>query len=67
MFGLFTALLTYVWRDGIKRIEGAMPRELCAERHKALDEKLDDIREDVRWLVRTLRRMNGESDAESGH
>lgn len=64
LVGLFSALVAYVWRDSQKRIEAAMPRELCGERHKALDEKLDEIRGDLRWVVRTLRRMNGESDGE---
>ena len=64
IMGVFTGLIAYVWRDGQKRIEAAMPRELCSERHKALDQKLDEIREDLRWVVRTLRHMNGESDAE---
>jgi hypothetical protein len=64
IMGVFTGLVAYVWRDVQKRIEAAMPRELCAERHKALDEKLDEIREDLRWVVRTLRHMNGEADAE---
>jgi hypothetical protein len=68
LFGLFTGLVAFVWRDTLKRvdkgIDAAMPRELCAERHKALDEKLDEIREDLRWVVRTLRHMNGEADAE---
>lgn len=64
IMGVFTGMAAYLWRDIQKQIEASMPRELCAERHKALDEKLDEIREDLRWVVRTLRQMNGEADAE---
>jgi len=62
MMGLFTALVAYVWRDTQKRIEAAMPRELCGERHLALEKKLDAISDDVKWVIRALRRMNGETD-----
>ena len=62
VMGLLTGLVAYVWRDMQKRIDLTMPRELCGERHQALEKKLDSISDDVKWVMRALRRMNGEAD-----
>jgi len=62
VMGLLTGLVAYVWRDMQKRIDLTMPRELCAERHQALEKKLDSISDDLKWVMRALRRMNGEAD-----
>jgi hypothetical protein len=62
VMGLLTGLVGYVWHDMQKRIDLTMPRELCAERHLALEKKLDSISDDLKWVMRALRRMNGEAD-----
>jgi hypothetical protein len=66
-FGLFTGLVAFIWRDTIKRvdrkIEAAMPRELCGERHKALDEKLDEMKGDIKEVLRVLAKLNGDDNA----
>lgn len=62
VMGLMTGMVAYVWRDMQKRLDLNMPRELCAERHRALEKKLDEIGDDLKWVMRTLRHMNGEAD-----
>ena len=66
VMGLFTGLVAYVWHDMQKRIDKNMPRELCGERHLALEKKLDSISDDLKWVMRALRHLNGEADATSG-
>lgn len=68
--GFFTVLLFLgglMWRSQTKKIDGKMDIAVCEERHKALDEDIQEIKKDVKDSGKVLRnieiqlaRMNGQ-------
>jgi len=62
--GLLVAVIAFIWKDNQKRIErgfqDSVQKEFCNERHRVLDEKLNEISADVKQVLIKIAKLNGE-------